>query len=830
MNQKKQKNTILITTFIISFLLTIICLISGGFSPFGSKNIISAGNHDNFLPYFYEYYDHFHSNSHFFFDKTYGLGQDFLSFSTYYFSDPSNFLLLLFPRTMLITGINLLFLLKISASSLCCAYFLLYKKYINNLKYTDLSTDVPAKIETDHKTDKETDSDNKKAKKKDFVIDFKNPPTSPLRKFIEETDWTIVAFSIAYSFANTMIVIGSNITYLSSIAIFPLVIMGVDKLIVEKKMNLFIITFSISILCNLHISIISLIFILLYYLTREYDSFKTFINRSTRLLISFIISLFTSGFVIINAFNGEHIKRELSLNFPICSSSNIFNSINQFATRTPISYYSFYGNHTDIAMGVGLLTFIFMYLFCKDIPFSERIKNVFLFFLIFSGAFLTTSKYLFNGFSFSAENYIHFGYCLTFLAIMISYDFITRYKNTSVKRTFFSILLLITFFISGMLLSELYENMNIFIITFEFIFGYSILLLIYSSNSLTKPLLIIFSSLLILGECLPSYYSNMKTIGTGYFSRALSQTNSYQMYEMARQIQANEPNATIMYYQSETDNLNPISYLYSGYDYIITQAPIYDQNNVLENVTENYINNSSVSIYIYKTKFNTIGSIYDNTIHSYKYNERYPFISSNIFTEDYLHDKSVFYEIDMNINAMESSDQEYANFLVTPYYSGDLYVSTFHTTNLGIVESESEYSTIQKIPAFKYLTIGYNYQAAIFDNESLINILNSRPILNSDIDGSLLDNTQVTIQSDTDGYISTGLPDLKTFSFYVNGTKVSPINFFDNNALIPITKGENTIAIKYNPIYLILGLLSSLLGVILIICCIKFDQSNRNEL
>ena len=189
MYNKKNKIVYLIT-FFIPFILSILCLLIGGFAPFGTKNIISAGNRNDFLPFFYEFYDHFHSNNLFFLDKTYGLGEDFISFATYYFSDPTNLIILLFPRTMLIGVINILFALKISAASVCCAYYLSYKKICN---FIEISNDNTNKLENEtnmvekpeENIEETSEEKNKKKKKKnnDFLIGFKNPPTSKVRKF-----------------------------------------------------------------------------------------------------------------------------------------------------------------------------------------------------------------------------------------------------------------------------------------------------------------------------------------------------------------------------------------------------------------------------------------------------------------------------------------------------------------------------------------------------------------------------------------------------------------------------------------------------------------------
>ena len=146
------------------------------------------------------------------------------------------------------------------------------------------------------------------------------------------------------------------------------------KLIYEKKYKYFIIFFTLSIFCNIHISIISLIFIIFYSASRKYKDFSELVNSMLYLILSGILCCLLSGIVIINSINGPFFNEDLSLKFPEFSIGNPFDYFCHFLPRTSLSFYSLYGKNTDICIGAFLIFFTFAYLFNKRIIAKKLFK------------------------------------------------------------------------------------------------------------------------------------------------------------------------------------------------------------------------------------------------------------------------------------------------------------------------------------------------------------------------------------------------------------------------------------------------------------------------
>lgn len=825
---KNNNKKLYLLSFFIPFFVVLISFIVGGMAPFGEHNILSAGNHNEFIPYVFEYYDHIHSGKNLFWGNVFGLGYDFSGMLTYYFSDPTNLIILLFPRTAVISAINILYCLKISLASFSMCIFLLHKKNSFYKKYkVEQESPNSGSIKTD---DAELNSDNidKKDKmKKDFIIGFTKEPSSKILIFIQNFDWLILALSCAFALSTTMITVGSYYNYLTSISILPLIIWGINILIETNNIKKLTFFLFISMLCSIHISIISFIFINIYYFTRNFSDSKSFLRTTRRYILSIIISGMLSCIPIMNSLQGEFLKKDLTYIFPAFSIRNPFNAVNQLASFTPLSYYSVYGNGLDIAIGTGLLFLFFIYLFNNNISLKNRLTSLIVFFAYFSGTFLSTSRFLFNGLSTDAGINIHFSYIMIFFCIMCGHETLCFLPSIKSRNIIKAVIAITVLFAGGLLISDMFEKASLFLYTFEFIFFYFLILILFTNKSMTKPLTLLLFSILIFSECISCYTQNINTAANGYLSHSLLRTNTYQIYEQSRQIHNSNSTASVLNYLAETDNLLPTSYIYSGYDYIVTQNYINTDNGLYKDVTTEYINNSPFKINVIQTIPKATGIVMSSNISTYKYDEFHPFSSSNIFTNQYLDGKDTFNATYMDYSFMNSSDGEYFNTTVIPYEAGDYYIYFRNVYNLGNVKEGEERQAIFKLPSYEYQLDEYSYQAAIMDDNSFWAVLNKQYNAAPDIKDNLVRNRTATVTSQKEGYISTGFPKLTNYNYYVNNTKVTALELFDNNALLPIKEGDNTITIKYSPKNLIIEIIVTIIGILIFISMTK--NSNKAE-
>lgn len=810
----KYKLSIYLLSTIIPIIVALIGLIKGGFAPFGNENVLGASGNSDFLPYFYELYDRVHEHTLTAFSKTVGLGYDFTSLVTYHISDPINFLILLVPRDYIPVAFNMIYALKIGLSGLSMSVYLTYHN-----EHTKRLED----IDEEKLADKKNNKDEKE--KKDIVLGSQKEPTSKLGKFIRYNNWLVLAFSIAYALSATMVAIGMNIAYLSAMAIFPIIIMGMDKIINDEKPYVFIISYALSFFFNMHIATIISIFLPLYFISRSFDSISNFVRALINTLLSSLLAIAMAGIILINSIQGTFFREDISILFPNFEYYNPMDSVKQLMSRMPVSMYSFYANHIDISFGILFIFGIILYCFSKnDSPFT-RIKNIILWALLFSGTVITSLRYFFNGMSLNAGNEIHFAFIIAFLGIIMSFDAIRCINSFKTIHIVVTGLLTIGIMVASMTLSTMYDNQKIYLLSFEFIFIYFITSFILVNKSMTKALYIQIIALVLIIECIPGFINNEVTLGKGFNSLPVYKDYKYQTYETSKYIHSLDKDAAIKYVSRENNYSHPLTTTMSGYKYVISLTHQLDDDNTIAYI-DDYVPEKSVNgLSIYQNPYPLVGSIYPRSVSTYSYDKFNPFISTNNLVVNYLGYPMLFTEIPAKTKAMESSDNSYVNFTFKTEETGNIYVQAISLSHYISDETNSDNSVIQLAPIYRYTYITYNYHAALFNMDSYSKILGS---LYMDSYQNINEiNKETNINSPVEGYISTGLPMLKSLRYYVNEKEVTPVELMEGNALLPIQKGNNIINIEYNNEYLSNGLIITIISLLVLILLII---SERKEL
>src|SRR5699024_4710170 len=85
-------------------------------------------------------------------------------------------------------------------------------------------------------------------------------------KSCKTNDFGAAFFGIFYALSGYMAAYSWNIMWLDCLLLFPLIVLGLERLVREKKCFLYCITLGLSILSNYYISIMICIFMVLYFM------------------------------------------------------------------------------------------------------------------------------------------------------------------------------------------------------------------------------------------------------------------------------------------------------------------------------------------------------------------------------------------------------------------------------------------------------------------------------------------------------------------------------------------------------------------------------------
>ena len=324
-----------ILTFIVPILIMLISCIVNKTYPFG-KEILPK--YDGYYQYagFTSYYKNVLLGKESLFYSFKGLlGYNFYATSIYYMFNPTNLLCIFSTSENILEYYTFIILLRIGLSGFTMCKYLKYK--------------------------------------------FKNQ--SNLRYIIFSISYALMAYNVCYFF---------NYMYFDTVVLFPIVVLGLDKLIYERKNRLYIISLTLSIISNFYIGYMVCIFSLLYFI------YNIVIYKLDKNIIKdFIISSLLSGFmcmIIIIPEASELLKGKALLYTSSKTeyfkfNMNFLNIFYKFLPGSTSNYDLKYGM-VNIYVSLFVIILVIKYFFNKKISKKERIATlIFILFFLFSISF-----------------------------------------------------------------------------------------------------------------------------------------------------------------------------------------------------------------------------------------------------------------------------------------------------------------------------------------------------------------------------------------------------------------------------------------------------------
>lgn len=214
-----------IAAFAIPFLVTAICAVSQGLVPFGDRSVVCIDANDQYVPFIALYREKLLNGESLYFSWKGGAGFNFLSTWAYYLSSPLNLVYLLFPKSAIGTVYSWLVLFKLGLMGLTMASFLLTR-----------SKDRP---------------------------------------------YLVLMFSTAYALSNYCIGNAWNSMWLDVLVLLPVVLIGFDRLMKQRKPALYVLMLALAIICNYYIAFMMCIFLVLWFLMEPHGTKKQWLIDGT---------------------------------------------------------------------------------------------------------------------------------------------------------------------------------------------------------------------------------------------------------------------------------------------------------------------------------------------------------------------------------------------------------------------------------------------------------------------------------------------------------------------------------------------------------------------
>ncbi len=422
--------------FLIPALLTLIGYIVISVWPFGDGTVLIIDSLHQYLPFYTDFHDKLQRGEDLFYSFSAGMGYDFWSTYAYYLSSPLNFLIALVPTANVGDFMDYMILFKIG---LCGGTFAWYL----------------------HRRD-------------------------------ERRRFSPVVFAVMYTMGNFIIGYYFNLMWLDSIAMVPLIMYGIEKIVKGEKGTVYNLSLFFALWCNYYIGFMLCIFSVLYFVvcscSRMGLGLRAFLRRCLTFAWHSLLSGGMAAVLLVPAYVSLTSSESMESNsFPsvIRFYTNLVDLLTSgFAAQHPINISS-----TQVGLnaycGMAVFILVLCYVLDEKIDLREKIGRLFLTVLLLLSFAMNILNYIWHGFHQQNGLPNRFAFLYILLLLIMCYDVLPHLPKMRIWKLAVSCVLPVIFVIwttaGGYLEDDGASSWNFQvweILTVVLIAGYALLLLI----------------------------------------------------------------------------------------------------------------------------------------------------------------------------------------------------------------------------------------------------------------------------------------------------------------------------------------------------------------
>lgn len=294
-----------------------------------------------------------------------------------------------------------------------------------------------------------------------------------------------VLCSMAYGFCGYVLAYGHNIIWLDGMIIFPIIAIGIERLVDKCNWQLYLACLAISFIVNFYYAFYICLFAVLYFLLENRNSFKEFIKKGFLFAgISVLAAMIAGGvlipaaYVIMNSApssggihqagieNWGHIGEYISSFYPF----------KQITSKSLFNHNSFCGS---IVIFLAVLFFV-----SKISTIKQKVKYAIVLLFLVLGLNWIRLNYILHGFAITHGMGNRFAIILTFVLLIMGYMVLINIDRLKLKEAF------VAFGITGIIfMISIIDNRNMsvpwaYLVFIFLIIMYTILIVLYVKRSI----------------------------------------------------------------------------------------------------------------------------------------------------------------------------------------------------------------------------------------------------------------------------------------------------------------------------------------------------------
>lgn len=442
----------LLTALIPVLSIAAIMIIQGAY-PFGEKTILYGDINQQIRYFVRNFCDIAENNNSLFYSWNGGMGYDFFSNFLYYLACPITWLVLLFGKTHVEAGLLCVLIIYVSLCGLSFLYFLRHS-IINKLEKSIYS------------------------------------------------DLLCVVFALAYAMCDYNLAYRFNIMWMPCLILSPLVMLGVEKLVHEKKYGLYFSTLLMSFLFNFYFSWFVCILSVIWFIEQEKSGIKDFFKKVIRFAGISIMAAMSAAVVLFPALFSVLDQNRDSFSslkeMGITAHASLGNFLQGFIWGNNISHMGYYQFTQNNYCGIFVFMLFILYIIIMDKNW-QNIKRIILITVVSIGANVLCVSYILHGFSLPNGYNNRFVFILVILLIIQAFQAMCNIDKLKLIQSFILAAVIVAVLFIAMLNSTEMSDVIAYIVSFMLACYISVILILYVKGSIKYKAVVL--NIIIIGFC-----------------------------------------------------------------------------------------------------------------------------------------------------------------------------------------------------------------------------------------------------------------------------------------------------------------------------------------
>lgn len=456
-----------ILAFAIPFLaMLVICMLRGVY-PFGRNSFMHCDMYHQYVPFLRELWRKLHEGESLAHTWYVGIGSDFTSIFAYYLATPTNLLVYFCPEKFIIEFMTFFIILKIGLCGFSFAYY--------------------------------------------------------LRERFNTTSVVILGFSTMYALSGFVAAYNWNPMWLDVIWLAPFVILGLERIVKQGRVTLYVVTLAASIFTNYYLSILLCMFLVLYYVVLFFSEGVSWKQKAKSIWQFGCSSLLAGGMAAVLLL--PVMMAMVATGF---DNATFPSTVEVYFNGLEVITRHFAGNPVEIGLdhwpnvfcSVSVFFLFPAFMLCRKIPLMQRLFKGFLAAFMMTGFSVNVLNFIWHGMNYPDSLPARQSFLYIFLMLTMMFEVVMHIKAWKPLWTGLSVLIGCTLMtLCGVFVTTEGFTVAVAAISFIFFGMYAVFAVLYAFfRNMRTSVLAVATVFMISEACINMYVTSVDVVQRTYYA------------------------------------------------------------------------------------------------------------------------------------------------------------------------------------------------------------------------------------------------------------------------------------------------------------------------